>query len=365
VLGFTLAPGQLLYEIDEREYLAAERKAIADVEKAKADIENWQAQIRLAEAELARVDMAIKAGVSSPTDLDKARAAVDVTKAQHTAAIAAERAAVQVLETARIQLGYTHIGAEISGRINRTLVTPGNLVGQTEATLLTTIVRVDELYVYFDVPEADLMAYQRMMAVTPQPDATSQQIPVEIGVVTEEGYPHVGRIDFRENRVETSTGTIRIRGRIPNPPEPTGARLLYPGLYAHVRVPRGETKPQPVIPEDCLMAGQEGRFVYVVRPDNTVEKRLVTVGPNVWREPPLTPGVVPPGWVLVNPSPSPGPSAAPNGPPPPTRRPVKSMVAITAGLTPGDRVMVDGVQKTRPGGTVVPEQWVLTPPGSP
>lgn len=360
VFGFTVVPGDLLYQIDDREYVTAEKKAVAEVEKAKADVINWQAQIKLTEAELARVDQAVKTGVGSSTDLDKAKAAVDVNKAQLAAAIAIEKSAEQALHTSRIQLGYTQIRAEISGRINRTMVTPGNLVGQTEPTLLTTIVRVDELYVYFDVPEADLVAYQRVLAATPQPDPTSQLIPVEVGVATEPDYPHLGRIDFRENRVETATGTVRIRGRIPNPPGPTGARLLYPGLYAHVRVPQGSPQPQPVIPEDCLMTGQEGRFVYVVKPDNTVEKRIVTVGPSVWRAPSPVPGKTPSGWVLENPNPTPNPD--PNAPLASTRRPILSMIAITAGLNPGDRVIVDGLQKTRPKAPVVPEEWVLRAP---
>ena len=120
-------------------------------------------------------------------------------------------------------------------------ITPGNLVGQNEATLLTTIVSVDPLYVYFDVPERDLVEYQRASMKEELPDATSRKLTVEIGVETEEGFPHPGVIDFRENRVDTGTGTVRIRGRIPNPIlSPGNARLLYPGLYSRVRVPSGE-----------------------------------------------------------------------------------------------------------------------------
>jgi RND family efflux transporter MFP subunit len=352
-LGFTLVPGKLLYEIDEREYAAAVNKSAADVDKAKADIVNWQAQIKLAEAELARADDAYKKGVAGKTDLDKAAANVDVAKAQHTAAIATARSTEEMLETAKIQLDYTKIRAEIGGRINRTLVTAGNLVGQTDATLLTTIVRVDELYIYFDAPEADLVAYQRTLATTPQPNPTSRQIPVEIAVATEEGYPHRGVIDFRENRVETSTGTVRIRGRIPNPPGPTGERLLYPGLYARVRVPSGEPRPRLVIPEDCLMTGQEGRFVFVVRTDGTV-----------WRIPAPVPGVVHPSWVIVNPNPKPPDPNAPPKPPAPNRKTVKSMVAILAGLAPEDRVIVDGLQKVKPGAPASPEEWILKPPSA-
>jgi membrane fusion protein, multidrug efflux system len=348
-----------LYEIDDREYRATEKKALADLEKSKADVKNWVAQIALAEADLKRVTDQLNKGVGIPADKDKAVATLDVNKAQKTAAEAAQDAAAAALETARLQLGYTKIYAEIGGRISQTRVTKGNLVGQTEPTLLTTIVRVDELYVFFDAPEPDLVAYQRLIASTPQPHPTSQKIDVEVRVATEEGYPHAGKIDFRENRVETATGTVRIRGRIPNPPGVTGQRILYPGLYARTRVPGGDPKPQLVIPEDALMTGQEGRFVYVVKPDNTVEKRLVTLGPSVWKAPPPQPGVVPDGWVLVNPHP---PPPSDGTPPAPVRRPVPSVVAITAGLQPDDRVIVEGLQRARPSAPVEPEEWVLNPP---
>lgn len=352
--GEVLVPGDLLYEIDPREYLTAERKAVAEVEKAKADVENWAAQIKLAEADLKRAEMASKTGVASETELDKAKASVRVNTAQKEAAVAAVGSAEAALRTARIQLGYTDIRAKIDGRISRTHVTEGNLVGQNDATMLTTIVRVDELFVYFDVPESDLVAYQQSNARSPGPDPTSRTIDVEVGVATEKGYPHLGKIDFRENRVETATGTVRLRGRIPNPPGPTGVRLLYPGLYARVRVPNGPPREQLVIPEDAVMTGQSGRFVYVLGADGNVERpRPVTVGPVVWRAPPEVPGEAVPGWDLVNPNPAPMT---------PGREPIKSVVAITSGLKPGDRVIVRGVQKIRPGSPATPEEWAFQPP---
>ncbi len=374
--GDVLYPGDMLYQIDKREYLTAQSKAKADlvkadadIEKAKADILNWNAQIKLAEAEYARVDTAVSKNVMSKTDLDKAQAQVDVNKAQLAAAKATKEAqeaardsAHAALHSTEIQLGYTDIRSQISGRISRTLITDGNLVGQTDPTLLTTIVRVDELYVYFDVPEPDLLAYQKAMIKSLLPDPTSQSIDVEVRLADEEGYPHKGKIDFRENRVETATGTVRLRGRLPNPPGPTGVRVLYPGLYARVRVPGGEPKPQLVIPEDALMTGQEGRFVYVVRPDDVVEKRIVTVGPTVWKEPQRVPGEIPPSWEMVNPKPGPSPE---NAPIPRSRKTAKSIVAITAGLKAEDRVIVEGLQRARPTEKATAEEWVLHPPDVP
>src|SRR6185312_5902322 len=141
-------------------------------------------------------------------------------------------------------------------------------------------------------------------------------VPVEVGVATEEGYPHKGHIDFRENRADPGSGTVHLRGRVPNPINPeTKSRPLYPGLYARVRVPTGQPLPQPVIPEDALMTGQEGRYVYVVGADNKVAKRAVALGVQVYRSPPPIENK-PPEWFLANPAPAAKPS------------PVRSVVAI-------------------------------------
>lgn len=356
-------PGDRLYTIDDREYQTAVAKADADVAKATADIGNWKAQIGLAEAELERVNQAIKSGAASKTDLDKAEATKKVDEAQLKAAEASQKSAEASLRTARIQLGYTDIRAPLAGRISRTLVDEGNLVGQNEATLLTTIVRVDELYVWFDVPEPELVAFQKAQGgAQALPDPTSQQIPVEVGVATEDGYPHPGKIDFRENRVDTPTGTVRIRGRIPNPLAANNTRFLYPGLYARVRVPKAAPVPKLAIPEDALQTGQEGRFVYVVRPDNTVEKRLVVVGTTVWKMPPHGRAGQAPGWALLNPKPAAPPGPELKGPPKSSRLRVQSVVAVESGLKPEDRVIVNGLQKARPETPVGPDEWTLTPP---
>jgi hypothetical protein len=187
-----------------------------------------------------------------------------------------------------------------------------------------------------------------------------------VGIATEVGYPHAGLIDFRENRVDTGTGTVRIRGRIQNPHVASSqTRILYPGLYARVRVPSGDQKQQLVLPEEALMTGQEGRFVYVVGEKNVVQRRKVTVGANVWRAAESGAG----GWILNNPNPppTPGPGGPPPGaagppPPPATTATVRSIIAIEKGLEPSDRVIVVGLQKARPGAAVSPELWTLVPP---
>lgn len=376
--GKEIAKDTLLYEIDKREYLTAQARAKADVAKAKADavkaaadIQNWEAQIEFAKADFKRVEEAVSKSVGSRTDLDKAQASLDVNKAQlasakaaRDAAIAAVESAEAALHTAEIQLGYTEIRAKMAGQIGHTIVDEGNLVGQSEPTLLNHIIRVDKLYAHFDLPEKDMMDYLRDSKSLNLPIPPAQTIPITFQVPGHDTTWYPGDIDYVEGRINTTTGTVRARAVVPNPFR-TGSsdvRLFFPGLYIHVRVPKGPPRPQLVIPEDALMSGQEGRFLYIVGANNIVEKRIVTVGPSVWKVPPFEPGVVPPSWVIENPSPGPPPE---KGPPPPTRRMLRSLVAITAGLKPEDRVIVEGVQRSRPGAPVTPEEWVMKPPATP
>lgn len=335
-----------LYSIDPREYRTAVARATADQAKATAEIDNWKAQIKLAEAELNRLNRLPPATVTQ-SEIDKAKATVDINIAQLAVAKAALDAATAALQTSTIQLGYTDIRAEIAGRIGRTLVTQGNLVGQDQTTLLTTIVSVDPMYVRFDAPERDLLKYYQA-----DPTKKASQVPIEVAVTGEIGFPHRGVIDFRENKVDIGTATIGLRGRISNPMDPqTNKRPLYAGLYAKIRVPAGPATPRLVIPEDALMTGQDGRFVYVVGPDNMVMKKNVAVGTRVWQA--LSSAV--PAWGILNLNPERAEGS-------PLRQPLRSVVAIESGLEPNDRVIVLGLQKARPGAPVAPEDWELRPP---
>ncbi len=358
VEGTEVAFDAPLYTIDKLEYETAVKRATAELMKSEAQIKSWDAQIIQARADLDRVTKSVAGGAESKTEQDKAQATLDVRIAELKAAEATRDAAQATLKTATIQLSYTDIKAKIAGRISRTLVDDGNLV-LADTTMLTTIVRVDELFIYYDAPEADFLAYQKALIKSSHPDPSGQQIGLEVGVGDEIGFPHPGIIDFRENRVETATGTIRVRGRIDNPLFANKVRLLYPGMFARVRVPKSDPVPRTVLPEDCLVSGQEGRFLFVVNASGVVEKRIVTVGATVWKAPAPEPGKTPPSWVAVNPT----PAAPVEGQPLlPTRRPIKSVVAITAGLQPDDRVILDGLQQARPGASVKPEEWVMTPP---
>jgi multidrug efflux system membrane fusion protein len=328
--GDEVEAGDPLYTIDPREYVAAVAKSKADLAKAKADVDRSKADIRFQTAEVARLSAAKASGAAPETDVEKAQATLDVNKSQLASATAAVAAAEAAVQTAELELEWAKVDAPIGGRISRTLVTKGNLVGHMEATLLTTIVKVDPLYVYYDVPERDLVEYQLAQLHTKLPSPTSKTIPVEVGVAVEAGYPHKGTIDFRENRVDAGTGTVRIRGVIPNPllkgTDGHHTRLLYPGLYARVRVPSGDPQPRLMVPEPALMTGQEGRYLYTVNADNTVAKKLVTVGPRIG-----------------------------------------TMVAIEKGIAAEDWVIINGIQKARPDGksTVQKQETTLKPPAEP
>lgn len=357
--GVEVKLNEPLYTIDPRQYQANVAKSKADIAKAVADKANALAQTKFAEADYERYKTS---GTSvSKSELDKAAATVDSNKALVEVADANKAAAEASLRNAELELGYTEIRSPIAGRISRTLVTPGNLVGQSDATLLTTIVSVDSLFVFFDAPEKDFVERRRAEQASLTPATDIPSLPIKIGVATEEGFPHDGAIDFRENKVDETTGTVTIRGVVKNALIPPGnVRGLYPGLYARVRVPDGLKKPQLTIPEESLMTGQEGRFVYVIGKDNTVKKQTVTVGANVWRAPEVG-SVAPIGWMLNNPNPAQPNPAAPTGPQAPTKVPARSIIAIEKGLDASDQVIVNGLQKARPGAPVSPDLWELIP----
>lgn len=361
--GDEVKKGAPLYDIDPREYQSAVAKAKADIARAEADAKNAAAQVKLAQTEL---DKLKRIGPSAATsELDKAEATLAANQAAGDVAAANKRSAESALRNAELQLGYTKLTAPIDGRISRTLVTRGNLVGGTTDTLLTTILSVDPIYVYFDAPERDLVEYQRGVGTVGAASAAETR-PVLVGVATEAGFPHEGVIDFRENRVDTGTGTVRVRGKLANPKGANGGRVLYPGLFARAQVPLGPKTEQLVIPEEALMTGQEGRYVYVVGPDNKVIKKSVKVGQTVWRAPPpaalTADGKKVDRWQLT------GGQPGKDGSPPPVGV-VRAVVAIevkkgeeAGALKADDLVIVNGLQKARPGAPVTPDVRQFQPP---
>lgn len=294
--GIEVEQGALLYEIDPSEYQAA-------VEEEEAEVTRLEHELRLAESDAKRSSELYQQKATSKESWESKQTKLAVTKAELEKARAA-------LRQAELNLSYTKTYAPISGRVGRALVTVGNLVGYNEPTLLTTIVKMDPIYVHFEIPERDLLRFEQ----TDQEQSSSWslvQAPLAIGLETETGYPHAGMINFRDNRVEPETGTVLVRGTLPN-----SDRKLVPGLFARVQVPVGRPKPRLLVPETSLAADQRGRYVLVVDADDTVEQRPVQIEVNLDH---------------------------------------KGFLPIREGLTATDRVIVSGLQRARPGAKVTPE----------
>jgi len=294
--GAEVKQGALLYELDPSEYQAAFDENLAEIARIEQELQ-------LAESEAKRSSELYAQNATSKETWESKQTKLAVTKAELQKARAA-------IKQAELNLSYTRIDAPISGRVGRTLVTVGNLVGYNEPTLLTTIVKMDPIYVHFDIPERDLLRFEQVDQEQ-SPSWSLMQAPLSIGLETETGYPHPGVINFRDNRVESETGTVLVRGTLPNPD-----RKLVPGLFTRIQVPVGPPKPRLLIPETSLAADQRGRYVLVVKADDTVEQRPVQIEVNLEH---------------------------------------RGFLPIREGLTAKDRVIVSGLQKARPGAKVAPQ----------
>lgn len=292
--GKLVEAGQTLYRIQPEEY---EAKLAA----AEAELAANQAALDLAAADLRREEELRKREASTEADIDLARAKRDAARAALDAAVAAR-------DQAQLDLNYTNVTTPIAGRVERTLVKQGNLVGGSDATHLTTVVQYDPIHVYFSISERALLM---AMADTEPEDGTQRDlssIPAELRRSTDADYQFEGHLDYADLGVDESTGTFLIRATFPNPD-----RRLFPGLFVRIRVPLGTTENAVLIPERAVGADQVGRFVLITGPENVVERREVSLG-------------------------------ARQG----------ELVIVREGLTGDERVIVDGLLKARPGSEVEP-----------
>lgn len=290
--GDLVKQGDLLFVIDPRPYGAVVTRAQADLERARIDQD-------LAQREALRAEVLFKSNVISEHDRDTQSTALLQLAARTKVAGAA-------VASAQLDLDYTTVRAPISGRIGRTLVTPGNLVAPTSASPLATLVSVDPLYVYVDVEEATALRLGR----SGTKGATSAEAPpAQVGFADEPDHPHAGAIDFIDNRVDPQTGTLKVRVVVKNT---DGA--LTPGLYARVRLPAGPARDTVLIADRAIGTDQDRRYVYVVDRDDKVQYRMVKLGP-------LHDG----------------------------------LRVVREGLTASDRVVTVGLQRVRPGVHVAPE----------
>lgn len=301
--GAEVKQGDVLFEIDPRPFQA-------ELDAAKGQVAQWEAKLARAEADVVRNERLLPKGAASQKDLDTAVA----ERGEARAAIQSARAAV---ERAALDVEFTKVTAPIGGRVSRAYVTKGNLVnaGGGEATLLTSIVAMDPIYAYFDIDERALLQYQQ--AAREQAGGSGQpanvrtaKISVQLGLAAESGFPHEGVIDFADNQVDPQTGTIRVRAVFAN-----ANRIFTPGLFARVRVPVGDKYPAVLVPDRAIGTDQGQKYLLAVNDKNVVEYRAVKLG-----------------------------------------RLHDGLRVIQEGIKPGELVIVNGIQRARPGLTVTPER---------
>ena len=250
---FTIEPDTYKLKLDQAQ--AAEAGAQATLKQAEFDFKR-------------QTDLVAKQAVSQSTldtstsNRDNAQANLDQAKVN--------------TEIARINYGYTNVAAPFDGVVSAHLVSIGELVGVASPTQLATIVALDPIYVNFNVNELDVLKIRAEARRRGLTQANLKEFPVEIGLQTEEGYPHKGTLDYVSSTLNQSTGTLAVRGVIPNPD-----RVLLPGYFARVRVPipGEESEKALLVPDTALGADQGGRYLLVVNAENVVEQRHVRTGP--------------------------------------------------------------------------------------
>jgi membrane fusion protein, multidrug efflux system len=301
--GAVVKAGDLLYEIDPRQYQAA-------AEQAQGQLDDAKAKVVLAEKELERATTLIKTQAISENIVDQRSQAI-------AAAQAATLQAEGALKQAQLNVEYTKVVAPIAGRVSRHLVTVGNLVQGSEsgATLLTSIVSLSPIYVYFDTDEATYVRNSKLWFEGKRPSSRDTPNPVQITLVGETKPSHDGKMDFLDNRLDVGTGTLRGRAIVDNKD-----LSILPGQFARVRVIASGEYEALLIPDAAVANDQSRKIVMVVKADDTVEARPVTLGP-------LDGG----------------------------------LRVIREGLKPDDRVIVDGIQRARVGAKVAPKMAAATP----
>ena len=237
------------------------------LEQAQAAEAGAQASVKQAEADFKRQsDLVARQAVSQAT-LDTSTSTRDNAQAN------LQQAQVNT-QIAEVNYGYTKVTAPFDGFVTAHLVSVGELVGASSPTQLATIVALDPIYVNFTVNEQDVLRIRAEAARRGITVAELRQLPIEAGLQTEDGYPHQGKLDYVAPTINQSTGTLAVRGVVPNPD-----RMLLPGYFVRVRVPYDQQGNALLVPDTALGSDQGGRYVLVVNGDNLVEQREVQAGP--------------------------------------------------------------------------------------
>jgi len=288
--GAHVRKGQLLFQIDPRPFQAEVDRLVAERSRTASDLE-------LARANRARAERLIGARAISREEYERLGAA-------ENSALGALNSIDASLRAARLNREFTEVRAPIDGHVSRALITAGNLV--TGASVLTTLVSDDPVYVYFDADEQTYLRYAT--AKRAEHRAANDAAGVYIGLADESGYPHPAALDFIDNQVDAATGTIRARAALANPDG-----RYTPGLFARVRLVGGEVRDSVLVEDRAVGTDLSKKFVLTLAPGDRVEYRLVELGPEI------------------------------NG-----------LRVVEKGLVPGELVVVNGLQHVRPGQTVAP-----------
>jgi RND family efflux transporter MFP subunit len=262
--GQEVKQGDVLFEIDPRPYQLAVNRAAGELEHAKALVQR-------AKTNLSRAERLRPSGAVSEDECERAMADLKVQQACIQKAEAA-------LDEAELNLEFTRVVSPIDGRVSRRQATEGNLVqnGSSASTVLTTVVTVDPVYVYFNIEEPTLLRYEHLGWRAGDQTLFSRikelKVPVEIGLADEEGFPHAGQLDFVDNQIDPDTGTIRARGRFDN------ARHLTPGMFVRVRLPIGPPHEALLVSERAIGTDQARKFLLAVDKDHVVQYREVELG---------------------------------------------------------------------------------------
>ncbi|HVI51295.1 MAG TPA: efflux RND transporter periplasmic adaptor subunit [Candidatus Sulfotelmatobacter sp.] len=306
--GQMVRKGDLLFVIDPRPYEVALASAKASVQQAEATLELTKRQLARG-AELRQKDFLAASDYDSRVQQVKAaEASLDIARAS--------------VRNAELDLDYTHITAPVSGRIGAHQVSIGNLVNAggsgTTGTLLSTLVSLDPIYFNFDVSEGDFLTFQRAVASGQVAPVREGKLAVQLRLSDEKGWPREGVLNFVDNQVDRSSGTIRIRAQIANPD-----LFVAPGLFGRVRMPASGGYEALVIPEAAVLTDQSDKLVMTVVPDGTVVPKVIKPGP-------VTDG----------------------------------LMVVRSGLNADDKVVVNGLLRARPGSKVTPQDGAIGAPAA-
>ena len=304
--GQIVEAGQLLFIIDQRPFLA-------QTEGARAEVQSATTGLKRAQLEFERGKRLQSARAMSKETIEERGATRDAAQAMVAAATAK-------LRSAELDLGFTEVRAPLTGRSSDIKIDVGNLIsgGAADSTVLTTIVSMDPIELEFEGSEAEMLRYMRTSQVYRLPTSTERTNPVEARLIDETGWPHKGFVSFLDNQLDFDTGTIRARATFANKD-----LLFLPGMFARMRMFAQEKHDAVLIPDSAVVADQARKMVMVVDANDTIEARIVSLGP------------------LVD-----------------------GLRVVRDGLQARDRVVVNGVLRARPGTKVTPQMVAIVDPGN-